>query len=744
MSDPAEAQQAAPLTPAQKEAELRAAEARLDAEKADLRTKEADLRTKEADLRAKEADLRTKEADLRTKEADLRTKEADLRAEKVRLDAKEAELRAAKKAKPGRFGLPPTRATLDQAIAEAQEAVNAAKAAVDAAQIEVNTTKTAVRTAETQVDIITSLVIKAKDKVNALVNAMAPKQWVQAVTWFKTPLPPHSGRSGANVSTKFSRESITCTLARNVVLWEEFDPSKFSHSLGALKVEKPPELPALEAIYRKIDSEAGVLRMIGTVLDLILFVLKHLFPRLGFNRVRTLGTPSDVGKGGTTDDCMEIEHNGKWHVVYAAEHKRPDVQLEQSTGSSSSYLAHQFVQAQLNRGDGQQEMIMLQRNVFYTVTQMYTYMLLKGGLIYACFGNYDTWCYAMRKHDAYGNEMLLLSPYYHMDEPPARLAFAYFLYLAIATLHENGTLTLPVGTGLIEVITDTESPTPRIIPFSPTVGPAGAGAQSQVQPQGQGQVDSERHAAQDAYVPACLKVPRYEGIPVTTTTKALGAPLIFHNNSVPLAQSSKSVAFRGTVQGRDLVWRSVDLHGLPKHDKDWPLEAIEHAMENEVRVYDSLRGDWGQLVPHFVMRGPDFNFMWVTVTTYEGVSLQRLVDDEGGLTQAVKVGALRSLSQLHARGVIHGEVELRNAVWRAKDGLVLWVDLEFAMLKQDLVPNVFDKKAQKEMIGLDALLSEVATVEPRSISPTSSAETDPEQPKKKRICAVVPARCAGV
>ena len=716
ISDPAEAQQAAPLTPAQKEAELRAAEA-------DLRIKEAELRTKEADLRAEKVRLDAKEA---------------------RLDAEKAELLAAKKAKPGRFGLPPTHATLDQAIAEAQEAVNAAKAAVDAAQIEVNTTKTAVRTAETQVDIITTLVIKAQDKVNALVNARAPKQWVQAVAWFKTPLPPHSGRSGANVSTKFSRESIQCTLARNVVLWEEFDPSKFSHSLGALEVEKPPELPALEAIYRKIDTEAGVLRMIGPVLDLILFVLKHSFPRLGFNRVRTLGTPSDAGKGGTTDDCMEVEHNGKWHVVYAAEHKRPDVQLEQFTGSFSSYLAHQFVQAQLNHGDGQQGIITLQRNVFYTVTQMYTYMLLKGGLVYACFGNYDTWCYAMRKHDAYGNEILLLSPYYHTDEPPARLAFAYFLYLAITTLHENGTLTLPVGTGLVEVITDPKSPTPCILPFSPTVGPAGAGAQSQVQPQGQGQVDSEHHAAQDAYVPACLKVPRYEAIPVTTTTKALGAPLLFHNNSVQLAQSSKSVAFRGTVQGRDLVWRSVDLHGLPKHDKDWPLEAIEHAMENEVRVYDSLRGDWGQLVPHFVMRGPDFNFMWVTVTTYEGVSLQRLVDDEGGLTLAVKAGALRSLSQLHARGVIHGDVELRNAVWRAKDGLVLWVDLEFAELKQDLEPNVFDKKAQEEMIGLDALLSEVATVEPRSISPTSSAGTDPEQPKKKRMCAMVPACCAGV
>ena len=211
ISDPAEAQQAAPLTPAQREAELRAAEA-------DLRIKEAELRTKEADLRAEKVRLDTKEADLRAEKTDLRTKES-------RLDAEKAELLAAKKAKPGRFGLPPTHATLDQAIAEAQEAVNAAKAAVDsakaavnAAQIEVNTTKTAVRTAETQVDIITTLVIKAQDKVNALVNARAPKQWVQAVAWFKTPLPPHSGRSGANVSTKFSRESIQCTLARNVVL----------------------------------------------------------------------------------------------------------------------------------------------------------------------------------------------------------------------------------------------------------------------------------------------------------------------------------------------------------------------------------------------------------------------------------------------------------------------------------------------------------------------------------------------
>ena len=84
-----------------------------------------------------------------------------------------------------------------------------------------------------------------------------------------------------------------------------------------------------------------------------------------------------------------------------------------------------------------------------------------------------------------------------------------------------------------------------------------------------------------------------------------------------------------------------------------------------------------------------------------------MADDKGGLT--FKAGALQSLGQLHDKRVLHGDVELRNAVWRKHDGKVLWVDLEFAELRQD-VPAEFEDRAMKEIAALDALLCEVPSV----------------------------------
>ena len=112
-----EAQQAAPLTLALKQAELRAAEAQLDAEKAELRTKEAELYTKEDELRTKKDDLHTKEDDLR----------------------------AAKRAKPGRYT---SRAALNQAKTSAEQALAAAQAEVDAAKAAAQAAKEAARLAQ--------------------------------------------------------------------------------------------------------------------------------------------------------------------------------------------------------------------------------------------------------------------------------------------------------------------------------------------------------------------------------------------------------------------------------------------------------------------------------------------------------------------------------------------------------------------------------------------------------------------
>ena len=106
----------------------------------------------------------------------------------------------------------------------------------------------------------------------------------------------------------------------------------------------------------------------------------------------------------------------------------------------------------------------------------------------------------------------------------------------------------------------------------------------------------------------------------------------------------------------------MDLRGLRHLGISW--SSAERMMENEVRAYGVLgeRGAQGLLVPRFVFRGPDLAFMWAVVTSYEGVSLQGIVDAAGGLPRELKAKAAEALRALHDIGVVHGDVELRNAV----------------------------------------------------------------------------------
>jgi len=172
--------------------------------------------------------------------------------------------------------------------------------------------------------------------------------------------------------------------------------------------------------------------------------------------------------------------------------------------------------------------------------------------------------------------------------------------------------------------------------------------------------------------------------------------------STLLAATDKSVTRRGLVNGRDLVWKTVDFHATPKHS-EFSYEDLVDLMENEVRVYLHLRPVWRQLVPEFVFRGSDINFLWVFVTTHEGESLEKLAE-RGELDEGVCSRALASLCALHQHGVLHGDANLRNAVCRDSDGQVLWVDLEMATLRDDVTPEVFAERAKREMSALGKAL----------------------------------------
>ena len=103
------------------------------------------------------------------------------------------------------------------------------------------------------------------------------------------------------------------------------------------------------------------------------------------------------------------------------------------------------------------------------------------------------------------------------------------------------------------------------------------------------------------------------------------------------------------------------------------------------------------------------------MTTYEGASLQQLADTNQGLSIESKEAAKLALGALHAAGVLHGDVELHNAVWRNNDCKVLWVDLEFAKLRRDVVE--FEVNAKSEQVRRLRLLDLVPTIEVLRLSP---------------------------
>jgi hypothetical protein len=79
-----------------------------------------------------------------------------------------------------------------------------------------------------------------------------------------------------------------------------------------------------------------------------------------------------------------------------------------------------------------------------------------------------------------------------------------------------------------------------------------------------------------------------------------------------LSSSEKSAACRSLVNGRDLIWRQVDLHGVPKHVEDWPFDALLVAMES-VELRNAVR------------READCQVLWLDL---EFAALR--VDDEQG------------------------------------------------------------------------------------------------------------------
>lgn len=160
-----------------------------------------------------------------------------------------------------------------------------------------------------------------------------------------------------------------------------------------------------------------------------------------------------------------------------------------------------------------------------------------------------------------------------------------------------------------------------------------------------------------------------------------------------------------------MVWRQLDIYGVPRNRRNYPLSVLERMVTTEIQVYMHLRDLWGTLVPHFKYFGYDWSMLWVFVTTYEGISLSTIVKNKGGLTFVMKSKAMESLQQLHDHGVVHGDAEMSNVLWRERDQRAIWVDFELSQIGGDN----FNSLIQTELVHFQKELDLVDTIQETEI-----------------------------
>ena len=167
----------------------------------------------------------------------------------------------------------------------------------------------------------------------------------------------------------------------------------------------------------------------------------------------------------------------------------------------------------------------------------------------------------------------------------------------------------------------------------------------------------------------------------------------------------------------------LDVNGLPRHSPDFSFDILQEMVTRELTAYTHLRAVWGDLVPRLEYFGHDLAMLWVTVTSYEGVSLSKLAKERGGLTRSVKSKARNALIRLHGLGLIHGDVALRNFLLKDHDDRVLLVDFEQSVLLTDREVLL----AEQELMTLEDALESIETL-PEEIA------SSPPPLKRTKVC----------
>ena len=165
-----------------------------------------------------------------------------------------------------------------------------------------------------------------------------------------------------------------------------------------------------------------------------------------------------------------------------------------------------------------------------------------------------------------------------------------------------------------------------------------------------------------------------------------------------LANGRMGATYRQPLQGRDVVvktlpysCRRAELDGQSDVDPYFLRDEMRH----EERVYQRLAKLQGKVVPRLLWYGEIVEGMADALATeYAGEPLSKVPQ----VTPAMAQNALRALDALHAHGVLHGDLELRNFVVLGDDVKV--IDFGFATLRDDYAEAEWEAKTAAERATL--------------------------------------------
>jgi len=483
-------------------------------------------------------------------------------------------------------------------------------------------------------------------------------------------------------STSISGRNFTHRMPYSVTQWPEFENEMIAlrTSLAGRQVLKPLEQQLANDLV--FSDERAFPAFWANPRSATKNVLAQVFPDspIGSGRAH-----AHSGGPGREDELFSVVAEQGEHEIYVLEQKDKHVLFETNTHLADIVAA----------GEPEFGTKLKKKYAVCSLVQTYTYMI-QYKLRFGMFSNWDNWVFMKREQNDNRNEILRVSTWITRER--ARLAWATMVFLACQDLGELE----PGSFGLVPqwIVTPRQDP-------AADQGNQGGGAGG---PGGVG-------GAGDAGLAAAARA----AYPDTTTEDALHVTaLSLLTEYQLLGNTDKSHTRRVRVDGRDLVVKLVDFYGTPKHS-EFSARELYDLEWNEVQTYHYLQQQnaQGRLAPRFLFHGSDFNQIWATaVTTYEGESLSNILKRTGSLTAEMRNGALASLRELHSIGVLHGDIALRNAVWREEDRRVVWVDFEFSQLRTEVDgTECFDSRANEEVHELDMLFAEASRLPENETQP---------------------------